>query len=216
MKTDLRALSLALLCCALLPSDAWARGFGVQGANGRAGGFARNFQNGGQAAGFAGRYKNSAAAGFAGRGRWGTAVGGGVATPYGGGAFHKANLAGPNGGTFNTEGAGGYKTGVGAMRQGQFSGTTANGGTGSGTSGFKYNAQTGQGNQATSAQFTSASGKEYGGNESTTWTKGQGGSTDLQTDNHGSYDIDWAKGQKPVVTPVPGTTAVPVTSAPAQ
>ncbi|MBS1989215.1 MAG: hypothetical protein JSS83_01790 [Cyanobacteria bacterium SZAS LIN-3] len=189
-------LATALLCLTLMPQEVSAQRFYASGANGRAGGFARKFQNGG------------GAAGFAGRGRYGSAVGGAVATPYGGGAFHNAQLTGPEGGTLNTRGAGAYKPGVGAFRQGQFSGTTANGGSGSGTSGFKYNAQTGQGTQATSAQFTSASGQNYGGSETTSWTKGQGGTTDIQTDNHGSYDVDWAKGQKPVVTPVPATTPV--------
>jgi hypothetical protein len=120
--------------------------------------------------------------------------------------FHNTNLAGPNGGNFQSAGAGAYAPGAGAFRQGGFSGTAANGATGAGNSSMRYNAQTGQGTQNSAGQFTSASGQNYGGNESTNFTKGQGGTTDLQTDNHGSYDINWANGQKPVVTPVSATS----------
>lgn len=184
-------LTAALCCVSSVSMQAASaqRHFAFKGASGGGSGFARRFQGGG------------GAAGIAGRGQYGGGAAGGIATPYGGGAFHAGKWAGPNGGNFQTAGAGAYKPGVGAFRQGGFSGQTANGGTGSGTSGFKYNAQTGQGTQATSAQFKTANGQNYGGNESTSFTKGQGGDTSLQTDNHGSYNIDWQKGEKPVVTP---------------
>lgn len=192
--TNTRKLTLALaaLCSITLlsPQEASAqRRFGFKGANGSAGGFAQRFAGGG------------GAAGIAGRGKYGAGAAGAIATPYGGGGFHAGQFAGPNGGNFQSAGAGAYKPGVGAFRQGGFSGQGPNGGTASGNSGFKYNAQTGQGTQSTSAQFTNASGQTHGGSEQTTFTKGQGGDTSIQTDNHGDYNVDWQKGQKPVVTP---------------
>ncbi|MBU6455516.1 MAG: hypothetical protein KGS72_27335 [Cyanobacteria bacterium REEB67] len=136
-------------------------------------------------------WQGASARGFAARGANG-----------GGAGFHRANLAGPNGGSLQSSGNTTYKTGVGAQSQGSFNGTTANGASGYGSHNGQYNAQTGQGTSNAAAQFTSASGQNYGGSESSTYTKGQGGTTAINTDNHGSYDVDWARGQKPVVTPV--------------
>jgi len=187
------------------PDASAQRRFGFRGANGGAVAGGTRFQNGGGAAGFGGRFRNSAAGGYAMNSQYGSAAGGAVATPYGGGAFHNTNLAGPNGGSLQGSGGSVYKTGVGAEGQRSFNATGPNGATGNGNSNFKYNAQTGQGTQNAAGQFTSSSGKNYGGSESTNFTKGQGGTTDVTTDNHGSYDVNWAKGTKPVVTS--GSTA---------
>lgn len=116
-----------------------------------------------------------------------------------GAGIRSGSWAGPNGGSFNTGGAFGYRRGVGGARGSAWNGTTAAGGSGSGWSKGAYNAQTGQGTRASSEQWNTASGKDYGYTGNTSYTKGQGGVSNIDTDNHGDYQVDWAKGQKPVV-----------------
>lgn len=202
-KKIMATITAILGLAALLPvQEASAqRRFAARGANGGGAGFAQRFQNGGGAAAAGGRFKNGAAGGYATQSQYGTGVGGAVLTPYGGGGFHRNQFAGPNGGTAQSSGAGAYKPGVGAFRQGSFSGTAANGASANGNSNMQYNAQTGQGTRNSNAQFTSAAGENYGGSSATTYTRGQGTSTSLQTNNNGSYDITHQQGQKPVVTP---------------
>jgi hypothetical protein len=153
---------------------------------------------------FAGRVfargAHGAAGAYANSGAWGARGGGAVLGPNRGAGVRGGSYSGANGGTLQTAGGFGYSKGVGAFRKSAWSGTAANGATGSGYTNSKYNAQTGQGVRSSSEQVTNAAGQNYGYNGNTTYTKGQGGQSVLQTDNHGTYDVDWAKGSKPVVT----------------
>jgi hypothetical protein len=146
------------------------------------------------------RGPNGAAGGYASQGAWGRRAGGAIVGPNAGVGLRGGQYKGANGGTFNTGGGFAYKRGVGAGRKSAWNGTTPNGGSGSGYTNSKYNAQTGQGTRSSSEQVQNAAGKDYGYNGNTSYTKGQGGQTQLNTDNHGDYNIDWAKGQKPTVT----------------
>lgn len=125
-----------------------------------------------------GRYyrgARGAAGGWTRQGTYGQTAGFG-ARAYGKGGFFgtKTSLAGAGGSTYN-----GYRLG-------------------------KYNAQTGQGAYASGKQvYNAKNGNTYGYNQNTAYTKGQGGTTTLDTQNKGDYTVEWAKGQKPVVTPVP-------------
>jgi hypothetical protein len=148
---------------------------------------------------------NGAVGGFANRGQYGGRIGGAAVGPNQGAGFRAGQVAGPNGGNLQGAGAFGYKRGVGAFHKSGWSGQAANGASGSGYTNNKYNAQTGQGVRSSSEQVQSAAGKDYGYNGTTDYTKGQGGSSVIQTDNKGTYDVNWANGQKPVVTPVAGT-----------
>jgi hypothetical protein len=56
------------------------------------------------------------------------------------------------------------------------------------------------GARTSSQQFQNASGQDYGYTGNTNYTKGVGGSSVVQTDNRGTYDVNYAPGQKPVVT----------------
>jgi hypothetical protein len=103
----------------------------------------------------------------------------------------------------NARGGFGYQRGVGFGRKSGWNGTAANGASGSGYTNSKYNAQTGQGTRSSSEQVKNAAGQNYGYNGNTSYTKGQGGDSQINTDNHGDYNVDWAKGQKPVVTQTP-------------
>ncbi len=145
---------------------------------------------------FFARGQNGAAGAVAGRGQYGAGAAGFVAGPNNGGAFHAGQYAGVNGGTVQSTGASGYSRGLGAFRKSQWSGTAANGATGSGYTNNKYNAQTGQGVRSSSEQVQNAAGQKYGYNGTTDYTKGQGATTAIQTDNHGTYDINYQKGPK--------------------
>lgn len=161
------------------PAQAQRRMF-ARGANGVAGGYANQGQYG-QRAGFRALGQN---AGFGAR---------------------ASSYAGPNGGTFQSSGGGAYKKGVGAFRQGQWAGTGPNGGAGSGYSNNTYNAQTGQGTRNSGATYTNPQGQNYGYDGTTSYTKGQGATSTIETQNNGSYNVDWQKGEKPVVTPAAST-----------
>jgi hypothetical protein len=181
MKADRKSTVIAALVVLslplLLPQHAEARRLFARGANGAIGGFASQGQYGGRVGARALGYNQGA-------------------------GFRAGQWNGPNGGTAEGGAAFGYKRGVGGFRKSGWNATAPNGASGSGYTTNKYNAQTGQGMRSSSEQFQTASGKDYGYNGNTTYTKGQGGETMIQTDNKGSYDIDWQKGQKPVVTPV--------------
>jgi hypothetical protein len=194
-KTVAAATGVLLLSLYLLPAqEAHAGRFFARGQNGAAGGAARAGQYGAGAAGFA----------FG---------------PNRGGAFHAGQYAGPNGGNVQSTGASGYSRGVGAFRKSQWSGQAANGASGSGFTNNQYNAQTGQGVRNSSQQVQNAAGQKYGYSGTTDYTKGQGANSVIQTDNHGTYDVDYQKGQKPVITNTgnptsTGTTTAASTSAP--
>jgi hypothetical protein len=175
-KTVAAATGVFILSLYLLPAqDAYAGRFFARGQNGAAGAIGRRGQYGAGAAGFAGG-------------------------PNMGGAFHAGQYAGPNGGNVQSAGASGYKRGLGAFRKSSWSGQTASGASGSGFTNNQYNAQTGQGVRSSAQQVQTAAGKDYGYNGNTTYTKGQGADSTIQTDNHGTYNIDYNKGQKPVIT----------------
>jgi len=120
-----------------------------------------------------------------------------------GGAFRGT---GPNGGTGSGGGLAGWKRGYGGFEGTQMNLKGANGSTYNGYTRGKYNAQTGQGSYNASHQaYDSQNGKNYGDTNSTSFTKGQGGTTQLDTDNHGDYTATWGAGQKPVITKDPAT-----------
>lgn len=120
-----------------------------------------------------------------------------------GAGIRGGSWAGPNGGSLQSGGGFGYKRGVGGFRNSGWQGQAANGASGSGYTKNMYNAQTGQGTRSSSEQIQTAAGKDYGYTGTTNYTKGQGAVTSLDTQNKGDYNIDWQKGQKPVVTPEP-------------
>lgn len=148
------------------------------------------------------RGPNGVLGGFASQGQYGGRIGARAMGYNQGGGFRAGQWSGPNGGNLQGGGAFGYKRGVGAFRKSGWNGNLPNGASGSGYTKSQYNAQTGQGTRSSSEQFQTAAGKDYGYNGNTQYTKGEGGSTVIQTDNKGTYDIDWQKGEKPVVTPV--------------
>lgn len=149
------------------------------------------------------RGANGAAGAWNTVGTYGSRKGARVVTPYAGAGLSQNNWAGPNGGTFQNKGGFAYKQGVGAMRKNQWSGTTPAGGNANGYVNSQYNAQTGQGTRESGAHYTNPSGQQYGYDGNTSYTKGQGGNTTIDTQNNGTYNVDWQKGQKPVVTTSP-------------
>lgn len=176
---------------------------------------------------------NGTAGSFARSGQYGQSAGvGGWRYGQGGAGASAGSYAGPNGGSFRGGRAGAWKPGTGGFGTGAFQATGANGGTGHGSraaawqrgvggygqtntqlngangnsyNGFKngaYNAQTGQG-QYNSGKSGTYNSQDYGYEQSTQFTRGQGAQTSIDTVNHGDYTVDYTKGSKPVVTPVP-------------
>ncbi len=173
------ATSVVAIATILTLHPAEARGFQARGARGAMGGFARQGQYG-QAAGAAAISQNAAVLG---------------------GAF---NGTGPNGTSGAGAGSAAWKRGIGAVGASQMNVSGANGSTYSGFKRGAYNAQTGQGMYSSGkSAYSSKTGQSYGYNQDTSFAKGQGASTSVETENKGDYNVDWAKGQKPVVTPVP-------------
>ena len=150
------------------------------------------------------RGARGSAGAYASQGQYGQRAGARVLGANQGGGIRGGQYAGPNGGNLQTGGAFGYKSGVGAFRKSAWSGQGPNGTSGSGYTKNQYNAQTGVGDRSSSEQVKTASGQNYGYSGNTTYAKGQGGQSVIQTDNKGTYDVDWAKGEKPVVVPVSG------------
>lgn len=173
-------MAIAALGTILSTQPAEARGFRAGGARGAMGGFNR-------------------------AGQYGRAAGiGGVAYGKGGAGAVGGQWAGPNGGTAQGGALGAWRKGYGGFGATQMSATGANGSTYKGYKRGAYNAQTGQGMYSSGKDaYNANTGKSYGYDQDTTFTKGQGGTTSLDTQNKGDYTIDWAKGTKPVVTPVP-------------
>jgi len=147
------------------------------------------------------RGANGAAGAFASQGEYGSRAGARAIGYNAGAGFRGGQWAGPNGGTAQSGAAFGYKRGVGGFRGSSWQGQAANGASGSGYTKNAYNAQTGQGTRSSSEQIQTASGKAYGYNGTTNYTKGQGAQSTIDTQNKGDYTVDWQKGQKPVVTP---------------
>jgi hypothetical protein len=141
-------------------------------------------------------------------GAWTGANGGTFAGARGGFATRNAGLlggafkaTGPNGGSANGGALAGWKRGVGGFEGTNLNATGPGGSTYNGFTRGKYNAQTGLGTYNSSRQIKDAqNGKNYGYTDNTSFQKGQGGQSQIDTDNHGDYTVDWSKGQKPVVT----------------
>jgi hypothetical protein len=184
MKSNTLAFSASLIAViavsCMQPSQ--ARGWRYAGPNGVAG--ARG-----------GSYTGANGGTFAGGG-------GGFATRQAGllgGAFKGT---GANGGTAQGGGLAGWKQGVGGFEGTNMSAKGANGGTYNGSTRGQYNAQTGQGAYNGSHQvYDPQNGQTYGDTNQTTFTKGQGGTTQLDTNHNGDYQINYKPGQAPVVTP---------------
>lgn len=176
--TSTLVVLLALTTASLSPAE--AKGFRRTGPNGTIGAAAGRF------AGPNGGSLNAAGAGFATRNA-------GLV----GGAFKGI---GPKGGTGQGAGLAGWKRGVGGFER---TGMSLNGAGGSSYNGFTkggFNAQTGQGRFSASHQIHDANnGKNYGDTNQTSYSNGKG-VTQLDTDNHGDYTVDWGKGQKSSVT----------------
>jgi hypothetical protein len=153
-----------------------------------------------QAARLFARGQNGVAGAYGSQGQYGSRFGARALGANMGAGVRGGKWAGPNGGTAQSGGAFGYKRGVGAFRGSGWQGQAANGASGSGYSKNMYNAQTGQGQRSSSEQFQTAAGKDYGYTGNTNYTKGQGATSTIDTQNKGDYNVDWQKGQKPIVT----------------
>ena len=177
---------LAIIAASSSLAPAESRGFRAVGPRGYVGGNAHNF---------VGPY-----------GGLHQGVGGAAIGPNGGLAGGAFRGTGPNGGTGSGSGLAGWKRGVGGFEGTQMNLKGAGGSTYNGYTRGKYNAQTGQGSYNASHQaYDAQNGKNYGDTNSTSFTKGQGGSTQFDTDNHGDYTATWGAGQKPVITKDPTT-----------
>lgn len=184
MKRLMKVAGIAMVVVALAgasTAEADARRGFARGANGAAGGWARQGQYGSSAGARAVRYGSGAA------------------------GFRAGSFAGPNGGTFQGANAGAFKKGVGGARASKFSSQGPNGASASGYSNNVYNAQTGTGTRNSGKDINTASGQSYGYDGSTSYTKGSGATSTIDTQNKGDYTVDWQKGAKPVVTPVPSS-----------
>ena len=204
------AVLLAVTTISIPSAD--ARGFGGFNARGGGGGWSHTGVFG-RSAGLGGYANGLGAAGIQGRqynGPFGGHYGGlkgGVVTPNAGlvgGAF---NASGPNGGSAVSGGLAGWRRGVGAFEGTNTSLRGPGGSTYNGFSRGTYNAQTGTGAYDANRQVSDAkNGQNYGYTNDTTYQKGQGGQTQIDTDHHGDYTVDWGNGQKPTIIN-DGTTA---------
>ena len=121
-------------------------------------------------------------------------------TPTAGAVGGLYSGTGPNGGSYRGGAGAAWKQGVGGVEQTGFSGTAANGNQYAGYTKGAYNAQTGQGTYNSGKSYTNGqTGQQYGYNQSTQFTKGEGGQTTIDTKNNGDYQVDYQKGQKPTV-----------------
>jgi len=146
------------------------------------------------------RGANGTMGAFASQGQYGQRAGARALGRNAGFGFRGGSYQGPNGSTLQTAQGGAYKRGVGGFRKKGFEASGANGGTANGYMNNKYNAQTGTGERNSGVSYTNPQGQSYGYDGNTTYTKGQGGTTTIDTKNKNDYTIDWQKGQKPVVT----------------
>lgn len=215
-------LSIAVGITVLCAFSADARSISARGSRGAAGGFAHQGQSGSIAAAGARSYGRGAAGGIVGSGktsRGGTITGAGIgfATPQRGafaGGYHGTTAAGS---TYNGGAAGAWKKGTGGAFGSSMNATSANGSAYSSYKRGGYSAATAQGQYNSGKTYTNAeTGNQYGYDQSTSFVKGQGGTTTLDTQNKGDYTVDWQKGQKPLVTqtsPPTGKTQSPTTYA---
>jgi hypothetical protein len=137
------------------------------------------------------------------------AAGGGVATPNAGLIGGGFSGTGAYGSKAQGAGLAGWQHGVGAFEGTNASATGPGGSTYNGFSRGQYNAQTGNGTYNSSHQvYDAQNGQNYGSTNSTTYSQGQGGQTQIDTDHHGDYMVDWGQGHAPVITPDGGAAAV--------
>lgn len=132
----------------------------------------------------------------------GTFAGGGARFRTAGVGFGVAGFkgVGPRGGSGQGGAIGGFKRGVGGFEGSRMSLNGPGGSTYNGFTKGVYNAQTQQGSYNASHQvYDAKNGKTYGDTNSTSYSNGKG-VTQLDTQNHGDYTIDWGKGQKPDLT----------------
>lgn len=120
------------------------------------------------------------------------------------GAFHKSgfNATGANGGAASRSSDMQYKQGVGGYSNKNFNANAANGASASGYKTNNYDATSGTGTMSKGRDYNTASGESYGYDKSTSYTKGEGFTTTVDTQNKQDYSVQWQKGSKPVYTPV--------------
>jgi len=184
-KASLIALGAALLAVSTFQApSAQARGWAVANGNGAAGGWGHRFSgpNGGRFAG----------------------GGGAIANGNGGVYGRRFSALGANGSYAQGGAAAGWKRGVGAVEGSRLSMRGPGGSTYNGYTGGGYNAQTGNGAFNSSRQvYDAKNGQNYGYTNNSTYARGQGGQTQIDTDHHGDYTVDWGNGQRPVVVQDP-------------
>jgi hypothetical protein len=116
---------------------------------------------------------------------------------------------GPLGGRFRGGGAGVWNPNYGGAGAYGVAGTGPNNNPYYKYGAGAFNKQTGKGAYTSGGQAT-INGKNYGGEETTQFTQGQGYTRNVETDNHGDYTVTKTKGSAPVVT----QTAPPGSGAP--
>jgi len=123
------------------------------------------------------------------------------------GAYHNSQFSGTSaaGSTLDRHSTGTAIAGQGANVDKGFNYAGANGSSASGYKTNNYDATTGSGSSTRGRDYNTASGESYGYDANTTYQKGEGFSTTIDTQNKQDYTIDYSKGSKPVVTPT-GTT----------
>lgn len=121
---------------------------------------------------------------------------------FGGGAY---TATGPNGAQGQGAAGGAWKSGVGGKAFSQSSWVGPNGNTYNGykNGGFDVQSQEGYYNSGKSGTYK---GQEYGYSQETDFTKGQGGTTTIDSLNKNDYQIEWQKGTRPIITPIQGST----------
>jgi len=119
------------------------------------------------------------------------------------GAFHNSQFQGQsaNGSTLDRHAQSQAVAGVGATADKGFNYAGANGSSASGYKTNNYDATTGSGTSTKGRDINTASGDSYGYDATTSYQKGQGFSTTVDTQNKQDYTIDYSKGSKPIVTP---------------
>ncbi|MBN8660717.1 MAG: hypothetical protein J0M35_10160 [Candidatus Obscuribacter phosphatis] len=139
--------------------------------------------------------------------------GGGTLIKKGEGGAHQSAFSGTTGGggSLSRQGEWQYKNGEGGTAQRGFQVSGAGGGSAVGYKTNQYDAQTGTGTSTRGRDYNTASGESYGYDASTSYTKGQGFTTTVDTQNKSDYTVQYQKGSKPVVQ----TTGAPPATSPA-
>lgn len=127
------------------------------------------------------------------------------------GAAHESGFSGSTagGGSLDRRGQWQYQSGVGGSASRGFQAQTASGASASGYKNMEYDAATGSGAISKGRDYNTASGASYGYDANTSYTKGQGFTTSIDTQNKTDYTVKYNKEEKPVVTPVPTAVTAP-------